>query len=133
AMNICHNIRRHLLNQFKKLSKRMLAKEGERMAYGRATVFMQEFSDFMTEEAEPLAFSPVRSLSKMEFKEYGLLATTEGLIVKYQLSTEKPDKDETVKSYSEFLPFEGLWRIDQQGDQVIVRYPEKSLRINTKF
>lgn len=96
--------------------------------YGRATGFME---DLLEGNSTYYGFTPIRSKDKMELKEYGLLATSTGLIVKYQTIPNssakkgafKKEPYTTYQSSTVVIPFAGLWWIRRKNMNLIFHYP----------
>ena len=110
------------------------------LPFGRATVFSQEFLGELSDDAEFLGFSPVRSMDKVELKEYGILSTTEGLIVKYQTNKITPQNKKFLKktpsqfeSESYILPFDGLWFLGYVGNTIVAKYPDRHIKIQANY
>lgn len=99
------------------------------MPYGRATGFMEDFFD---ESSDYYGFTPIRSKDKMELKEYGLLVTSTGLIVKYQTAPNSSPKTGafkkspplTYQTSTVVIPFAGLWWIQKKDTKLIFHYPD---------
>lgn len=93
----------------------------EEIPYGRAAVFLQEFSLDETYDLEFLAYEPIRSKEKIELKEYGCLITTEGIGIKHQavypkkkavqLENGKEKNQDYFPVESYYLPYEGMMKI----------------------
>ena len=108
----------------------------ELLPYGRAMWFIncnQGFRDAVeNEEIEYFGFSPIRSKEELEFKEYGILLTNEGIFASSQSneSSNKGKQKEYITT-SEFLPFKGLWKIrfDDNKKLLVFYYRKKIKRI----
>ena len=97
--------------------------------YGRATVFIEEFFEG---ESIYYGFSPIRSKDKVELKEYGILLTSAGLIIKYQTTIKETPKTGTFKkappktyhSETKIIPLVGLWGIRRTDKFLTFYYPD---------
>ncbi|MFT9469145.1 hypothetical protein [Leuconostoc pseudomesenteroides] len=87
---------------------------GDGLPYGRAKWFVNSIESFnrkfMPEDLEYYGYSPVRSKTELEFKEYGILLTQEGILFSEQLK-EKDEKTKEYKTRSVLSPFSGLWKV----------------------
>ena len=90
--------------------------------YGRARWFIlgnDSFDKERIEDTEFYGFSPIRSNKELDFHEYGILLTQDGVYFSWQLKPKSKKEDSLVQSV--FCPFHGLWKITS-GDGVIKFY-----------
>ncbi|MHC5372229.1 hypothetical protein ACYSNU_00355 [Enterococcus sp. LJL120] len=97
-----------------KLGENAFSLSGETLPYGRAKWFINSVDSFnektAAEDLDFFGYSPVRSKTELEFQEYGLLLTQDGLFFNEQLE-EKEENTKEFKTNSIMLPFEGLWKV----------------------
>lgn len=105
---------------------------GENIPYGRAQVFASQFDDVDMGSLEIYGFSPIPSQSKLELREYGVLATNQGFLVSYQEDTYEKDKNkhEIFKTYFYHVDFNGLWSIKIDDSYITFDYPGRRIQID---
>lgn len=114
----------------------------EEIPYGRAAVFLQEFSLDETYDLEFLAYEPIRSKEKIELKEYGCLITTEGIAIKHQavypkkkavqLENGKEKNQDYFPVESYYLPYEGMMKITGHSTCFMMLYSDGK-RVNLPY
>lgn len=102
-------IRENLLN----VSKNAFALSGEDIPYGRSKWFLagnESFnSDIDFNTVEFYGYTPIRSKTELDFHEYGILLTQNGIYTSSQATEKNNDGKYSVKS--NYYPFEGLWDV----------------------
>lgn len=101
---------------------------GEDIPYGRAKWFLvgdENFcSDIDTALVEYYGFSPVRSKTELDFHEYGVLLTQNGIYSSKQCGEKS--KEGKYNSTSSFYPFEGLWKVKYDGEKSQIKFYYKN-------
>ena len=95
----------------------------ETLPYGRAKWFLvgnETFCKYEMNNSEFYAFSPIRSIEELDFHEYGLLLTQNGLYISWQDIINKKKKTYSVKSV--YCPFNGLWKVRNSGAKIEFYY-----------
>lgn len=106
------------------------------LPYGRADAFSRTFSGINPDDILIYGFSPIRSLDKIELREYGVLATSFGLLISYQNGEKYKDTTKEGKTITQFknfsyqLPLAGLWKIESTESTYIFHYPYRTITIN---
>lgn len=100
---------------------------------GRATGFMQDFEGIDSDNIQFFGYSPVRSEEKVELREYGLLVTNKGILLKTQIKKVVIDSQTNKKSnVSEpdtiYLPFAGLWSLSGKNNTVTFKYSDSTIQ-----
>lgn len=106
----------------------------EDIPFGRAEMFAQQFDDIDTENLEYYGYSPVRSLDKVELKEYGVLVTNRGILAAVQSVTFGNEKDGNKYVSSLYdLKFKGLWSVENSDTSFVFKYADNNvIRIDKK-
>lgn len=90
------------------------------LPFGRVCCFLSYF-DRSPEAEEPIYYSPIRSLDKIELREYGTMITSAGIYVTQQ--TDKVDKDNVRKVETIELPLSGMFKISSaSNEELTIRY-----------
>lgn len=95
----------------------------ETLPYGRSKWFLvgnETFCKYEIASLEFYAFSPIRSIEELDFHEYGLLLTQNGLYISWQDIINKKKKTYNVKSV--YCPFSGLWKVRNSGAKIEFYY-----------
>lgn len=107
------------------------------MPSGRAGWFLRGNEAFCSREniesEEVYGYTPVRSKEELDFHEYGLLLTQNGLFASWQC--EDKDSEGKYIVHSCYCPFQGLWYVDLSKDKQLIRfyYPNgKIVKINSQ-
>lgn len=101
---------------------------GEKLPYGRAKWFVNSDSTLRkaidADDLEFYGYSPIRSMEELEFKEYGILLTQEGIFARYQAveTDKKKGKKEKSITISDFFPFIGLWKVKYIPEQKVIKF-----------
>lgn len=101
---------------------------GEKLPYGRAKWFVNGNSTFRkaidADELEFYGYSPIRSKEELEFKEFGILLTQEGIFASCQVvETDKKKKRRgKYETVSEVFPFGGLWKVKYIPEQKTIKF-----------
>ena len=116
-------IRQHLNN----LARTGFKLHGETLPYGRANWFIkadEKLSENVNDvEIEYFGYSPIRSKVELEFREYGILLTQEGIFATLQkrINGAKKKKAE-YEIESIFFPFKGLWKVRYQEQRNTIKF-----------
>lgn len=109
-----------------KISENAFELSGENVPYGRSKWFLAGNENFNTKVdfsiVEFYGYSPIRSKEELDFHEYGILLTQDGIYVSSQSTEKNNDGKYIVKS--KFYPFEGLWdvRLDNDSNRIKLLY-----------
>ncbi|MEH7154707.1 hypothetical protein [Neobacillus drentensis] len=101
---------------------------GEKLPYGRAKWFVNSNSTLRkiidADDLEFYGYSPIRSIEELEFKEYGILLTQEGIFASYQAveTDKKKGKKEKSITILKVLPFAGLWKVKYIPEQKVIKF-----------
>lgn len=103
-----------ILSNFSKL----FSYNGEQLPYGRAHGF---FKSFVSEDrrVDYYGYEPVRSKALEEFKEYGVLLTSDGVLLKKQ-------KHERENGQELFVSFKGIWKVKHYLSNLVIYYYDTS-------
>lgn len=97
---------------------------GENLPYGRAKWFIncdeKICKELKNDDLDLLGFSPVRSKIEMEFREYGIALSTEGLIHSCQIQDKNNKKK--FSAVSTAIPYAGLWRIRFDNNKKVLKF-----------
>ena len=114
-----------------KVSMEAFALSGEDVPYGRSKWFLagnEEFnSDVDFNTVEFYGYTPLRSKTELDFHEYGILLTQDGIYASSQSNEKNNSGEYSVKSV--FYPFEGLWNIKFDGNHNQIKLFYKGGRI----
>lgn len=103
---------------------------GNNIPYGRSRWFVagnEEFNKNDIDTLEYYGFSPIRSQEELDFHEYGILLTQNGIYASWQLAdTSQKGKYKTVSRY---CPFEGLWKVVYNKEKTQIKLYYKAGRI----
>ena len=104
---------------------------------GRARWFLHGNATFCSMETidgeEIYGYTPIRSREELDFHEYGMILTQNGIFASWQ--TEEKDNEGQYKVFSCFCPFQGLWLVDVSKEKTKIRfyYPNgKIISINSQ-
>lgn len=106
------------------ISKKSFTFSNEKIPYGRAKWFISGNDEFnkITDinTIEYYGFSPLRSKQELDFHEYGLLLTQNGIYISFQSN----EKDDNGKFYvhSKYFPFQGLWNVKYDENTKYIKF-----------
>lgn len=102
-----------VLNCLNTISKEAFDFTVDNIPYGRSKWFLlgnETFAETVDiNSTEFYGYSPVRSRTELEFREYGLLLTQNGVYECWQI--DEKDNEKKYKTQSTFCPFDGLWKV----------------------
>lgn len=94
--------------------------------YNRA-MFFENGSSLEKDQKEifPMYYDFSPSDKDVSLREYGYLVTTVEVIVKNQITETKKRGEKTYKSQDIFLPFQGIYKVEQNSSKLTVYYDKK--------
>ncbi len=118
--------------RLKQISQDSFTLSGSELPYGRSRWFVggnEEFNKCEIDHLEFYGFSPVRSQEELDFHEYGILLTQNGIYGSWQeIDTDTKQKRE-IKVVSKFCPYAGLWKVAYNKEQHQIRFQYKPGKI----
>lgn len=102
---------------------------GSKLPYGRAKWFIQCDEELMRhtdlDYVEFYGYTPVRSNTELEFCEYGVLLTQDGLLTRTQADNRQQKRNKKIEvNESMLIPFAGLWLVkyNKRADTIVFYY-----------
>lgn len=127
---------RRMLNQ---IAHNAFIFSGPELPYGRAKWFLESEKAFKgtfnPDFVEFFGFSPIRNLVEIDFREFGMLLTQDGIYFSEQYISERHLNKKNQKYAVEalFIPFSGLWNVKYNPTAKKIQFLYKDFSTKTIF
>ncbi|MGF7019144.1 hypothetical protein M2145_002930 [Lachnospiraceae bacterium PF1-21] len=120
-----HNYDSYIIRKsLNNIAQQSFALYGDKLPYGRMKWFLtcnlEPAKGEIDDNIEFFGFSPIRSEEELEFREYGVLLTQDGIYASYQ-DTDGEKKKKKYIAKSEYFPFLGLWKVKNVPEQGVIK------------